>query len=235
LLNTPPLVLLGALQKLKSNHQKGSAKFTEHLNRLFTKEDSGFQPPQQQDDLLFKAGYEHIGHNCEECGRRELISRNPRKEQVVAHYGTIASGGIDVRNSEIRQQVNSDLGGVLCVETEAAGLEDGFPCLVIRGICDYADSHKNDKWEGYAAATSAAYTKELLTVIPICEEGNMHTVRQVVGAGNGPQMNDLSGQFRSEVGPQFNGVVFAGPVNIGHTPGSVVQKCKWLQFSRGSC
>jgi hypothetical protein len=44
---------------------------------------------------------------------------------------------------------------------------DGFVPLVIRGICDYADSHKNKKWQAYAAATAAAYMKELLSVIPI--------------------------------------------------------------------
>jgi hypothetical protein len=40
-----------------------------------------------------------------------------------------------------------------------------FPCLVIRGICDYADSHKNKEWLGYAAMVAAAYAKELLSVI----------------------------------------------------------------------
>lgn len=49
---------------------------------------------------------------------------------------------------------------------EAAGLMNDFPCLVIRGICDYADSHKNDKWQPYAAAVAAAYMKELLSIIP---------------------------------------------------------------------
>ena len=39
---------------------------------------------------------------------------------------------------------------------------DDFPCLVIRGISDYADSHKNDHWQGYAAITAAAYAKELV-------------------------------------------------------------------------
>lgn len=43
---------------------------------------------------------------------------------------------------------------------------DSFPCLVIRGISDYADSHKNDVWKPYAAATAASYAKELLEVIP---------------------------------------------------------------------
>jgi len=46
---------------------------------------------------------------------------------------------------------------------------NSFPCLVIRGICDYADFHKNKRWQGYAASTAAAYTKELLSVIPATE------------------------------------------------------------------
>jgi hypothetical protein len=45
-------------------------------------------------------------------------------------------------------------------------LMDSFPCVVIRGICDYADSHKNKRWQPYAAVTAAAYAKELLLTIP---------------------------------------------------------------------
>jgi nucleoside phosphorylase len=48
---------------------------------------------------------------------------------------------------------------------EAAGLMNNFPCAVIRGICDYADSHKNKLWQPYAAATAAAYAKYLLSQI----------------------------------------------------------------------
>jgi hypothetical protein len=52
---------------------------------------------------------------------------------------------------------------------EAAGLMDEFPCLVIRGICDYADSHKDKRWQPYAAAVAAEYAKELLSIIPAQE------------------------------------------------------------------
>jgi nucleoside phosphorylase len=52
---------------------------------------------------------------------------------------------------------------------EAAGLMNDFPCIVIRGICDYADSHKNDSWQEYAALVAAAYAKELLSVIRLTE------------------------------------------------------------------
>jgi hypothetical protein len=52
---------------------------------------------------------------------------------------------------------------------EAFGLMNHFPCLVIRGISDYADGHKNDKWRCYAALTAAAYAKELLLALPSVE------------------------------------------------------------------
>jgi nucleoside phosphorylase len=55
--------------------------------------------------------------------------------------------------------------GVACFEMEAAGLMENFPCLVIRGICDYADSHKNKRWQPYASATAAVFAKELLGFI----------------------------------------------------------------------
>jgi hypothetical protein len=44
---------------------------------------------------------------------------------------------------------------------EAAGLMNSFPCLVIRGTCDYADSRKNKRWQAYAAGMAAAYAKEV--------------------------------------------------------------------------
>jgi hypothetical protein len=55
---------------------------------------------------------------------------------------------------------------VICFEMEAAGVMDEYPCVVVRGMCDYADSHKNKGWQNYAAATAAAYAKGLLSRIP---------------------------------------------------------------------
>jgi len=44
---------------------------------------------------------------------------------------------------------------------------NNFPCIVIRGICDYADSHKNKDWQKHAAVVAVAFTKELLShVLP---------------------------------------------------------------------
>jgi nucleoside phosphorylase len=66
-----------------------------------------------------------------------------------------------MKDASIRDKLVAER-NVLCFEMEAAGLMNHFPCLVIRGICDYADSHKNKEWQGYAAMVAAAYAKDLL-------------------------------------------------------------------------
>jgi nucleoside phosphorylase len=93
------------------------------------------------------------------------VQRDARDDaDPVVHYGNITSGNLVIKNARTRERLSKEL-GVLCFEMEAAGLMQDFPCLVIRGICDYADSHKNKAWQGYAAAVAAAFAKELLSVI----------------------------------------------------------------------
>jgi nucleoside phosphorylase len=79
----------------------------------------------------------------------------------MIHYGLIASGNQLMKDALIRDNLAVEK-NVLCFEMEAAGLMNRFPCLVIRGICDYADSHKNKDWQGYAAMAAAAYVNALL-------------------------------------------------------------------------
>jgi nucleoside phosphorylase len=79
------------------------------------------------------------------------IQREARDDQhPVVHYGVIASGNELIKNAAERDRLGEAL-GAKCVEMEAAGLMNEFPCIVIRGICDYADAHKNDVWQKYAA------------------------------------------------------------------------------------
>ena len=70
-----------------------------------------------------------------------------------------------MKNASVRDQLAAEM-DILCFEMETAGLMNHFPCLVIRGICDYSDSHKNNKWQGYAAMAAASYAKDLLYRIP---------------------------------------------------------------------
>ncbi|OCK79661.1 purine and uridine phosphorylase [Lepidopterella palustris CBS 459.81] len=165
-LDAPPKVLLNAVSKLRALHYQGRGSLTTYLSAFDRLEN--FRRDAAYPDVLFKASYNHIrGSTCEQCSKEEEVKRTPRKDgQVVVHYGTIASGNQVIKDGITRDRISTELGGVMCFEMEAAGLMNDFRCLVIRGICDYADSHKNKKWQPYAAATAAACAKEIMSVIP---------------------------------------------------------------------
>lgn len=165
-LNSPPQLLLSAVSTLQASILLDKNKLSKHVSKL--DRNPIFQRNKAGPDILFEAVYDHEGGQaCEQCDPAMQEARQPREgEEVRIHYGTIASGNRVIRDGRTRDRLSSELGGVLCFEMEAAGLMNTFPCLVIRGICDYADSHKNKKWQPYAAGTAAAYAKELLSVIP---------------------------------------------------------------------
>src|SRR2546423_1668610 len=169
-LNAPPTVLLTALSTLKARHTIWEHQLVHYLSAVDTPRlRSKFTYQGVENDILFKAEYDHVtdAASCDQCDKTMLVAR-PRRDETLPqiHYGTIASGSRVMRHGKTRERWRRE-SDVLCFEMEAAGLMDTFPCLVIRGICDYADSHKNKRWQEYAAATAAAYAKELLDVIPI--------------------------------------------------------------------
>ncbi|KAF5688598.1 monocarboxylate transporter [Fusarium denticulatum] len=96
-----------------------------------------------------------------------LVQRLPRPSaESNVHHGKVASRNQVIKHGKTRDRISNEL-SMICFEMEAAGLlAANLPCLVIRGISDYAYSHKNDHWREYAAATAAAYTKKLLVTIP---------------------------------------------------------------------
>jgi nucleoside phosphorylase len=170
-LNKPPVELLRAVSTLQARHIMEDHKLSKYMAEMrssYPKMASQFTFPGTQHDSLYEAGYDHTGDatTCSECDAAKLVHRQPRtSDDPVIHYGLIASGDQVMRHGITRDQLSREH-AVLCFEMEAAGLMDTFPCLVIRGICDYADSHKNKLWQGYAAAVAAAYAKELLLLIP---------------------------------------------------------------------
>ncbi|KAF3175508.1 hypothetical protein TWF751_003914 [Orbilia oligospora] len=95
----------------------------------------------------------------------QLVREEREHDNPVVHYGIIASGNQVIKDAIARDKIGKEAKAI-CFEMEAAGLMNHFPCLVIRGVCDYSDSHKNKAWQPYAAITAAAYTKELLNHVP---------------------------------------------------------------------
>jgi nucleoside phosphorylase len=82
-------------------------------------------------------------------------------QKPVIHFGLIASGDAVMKSGEDRDKIAAKE-KVIAFEMEGAGVWNNFPCVIIKGVCDYADSHKNKKWQGYAAGTAAACMKAFL-------------------------------------------------------------------------
>ncbi|QYS97701.1 Serine/threonine-protein phosphatase 6 regulatory ankyrin repeat subunit B [Trichoderma simmonsii] len=172
-LNKPPLVLLSAVNGLMAEHECEGNHLAEAVGSVLDgkkKLRKKFGRPEAASDRLYKSHYVHSSDEEEGCAivwgddPRNLIHRPERIDEdddPAIHYGLIASANQLMKDATIRDKLVANK-GVLCFEMEAAGLMNHFPCLVIRGICDYSDSHKNDKWQGYAAMTAAAYAKALL-------------------------------------------------------------------------
>jgi nucleoside phosphorylase len=186
-LNHPPLVLLAKLGQLETKHEMEGSDIPRYLDEMANRWPNlakRYLRSDSLEDMLFKAKYNHVvkpkpdddedeeeeeeeeEDRCQFCDKSQTVKRKPPTRDMRVHYGLIASGNKVIKNAEFRNQLNKDLGGdVLCIEMEAAGLMSNFPCVVIRGICDYADSHKNKDWQEHAAAVAAAFAKELLNIV----------------------------------------------------------------------
>ncbi|KAI4781565.1 ankyrin repeat protein [Aureobasidium sp. EXF-3400] len=182
----PPMVLLNAARELQVSRRRASVDpLISHLERIDTTKLGlrNFKRPKADQDHLYEPEYIHLekGKSCKRCGcdASKRVDRDvddsddgstseTDDNRLVIHRGTIASGEVVMRDGLHRDALARDH-KILCFEMEAAGALNDFPCLVIRGISDYSDSHKNDRWHGFAAAVAAAYARELFQHMPVEE------------------------------------------------------------------
>lgn len=189
-MNQPPRACRTAVNALKAKHKKEGSNIDSKINTILQKwprlrKEYG-RPDASTDRLHTSSSIEIAGGefrrnnaersnkhyndnlNTEEPHDLSLIERHPRdddEDNPAVHYGLIASTDGFMEDAEVRDILAKEL-GVLCFEMEAAGLMSQFPCLIVRGICDYCDAHWSKEWRGYAAMSAAAYAKDLLTEIP---------------------------------------------------------------------
>ncbi|KAK5539671.1 hypothetical protein LTR25_003376 [Vermiconidia calcicola] len=198
-LNSPPTLLLTALSTLQSKSGLRGCKVLDHLMEMNQNhpelKDKGYVSPGAHIDHLYCSQCEPSQWwwlfwlllvwlcpllRCEMC-ENGRVRRPPRNHETpVIHYGTIASGNEVIKDAKVRDQLGREFNAV-CVEMEAAGLMNNFPCIVVRGICDYADSHKNDAWQNYAAAAAAAYARWFLGQVPLHQIAKEKPIQDVVG------------------------------------------------------
>ncbi|KAH7117332.1 hypothetical protein EDB81DRAFT_243041 [Dactylonectria macrodidyma] len=172
-LNQPPAFLRAAVNGLKAQYESEGHRHEGDINMILQKKprlQKKYSRPDSSSDRLYQSEVVHPvegDSSCvEACGTdpSKLILRSERtqdEDNPTIHYGVIASGNQLMKDALVRDMLASEE-GILCFEMEAAGLMNHFPCLIIRGICDYSDSHKNKAWQGYAAMAAAAYAKDLL-------------------------------------------------------------------------
>ncbi|KAL6699695.1 Pfs, NB-ARC and ankyrin domain protein [Trichoderma pleuroticola] len=183
-LDQPPMILRTAMSGLMAQYECEGHQLEKTIDiilernpRLLRK----YSRPHESSDRLYCNTFVHPSNDdsdcTKSCGDDSLIVR-PRRTQdnnsLVIHYGVIASANQLMENAIIRDKMSSEY-DVLCFEMEAGGLMNSFPCLVIRGICDYLDSHKNKVWQGYASMTAAAYAKDLINRISPMDSGALQS------------------------------------------------------------
>ncbi|KAL8301475.1 hypothetical protein RB593_000335 [Gaeumannomyces tritici] len=206
-LNQPPVTLLAALSGLQVQHEEEGHQFQERLTQILKGNPRlrrKYSRPPRESDRLYRSNYVHTNPEesapgspeqpsyCESekpCGEicgddpSHLVPRVERgddEDDPAIHYGLIASANQVMKDALVRDHLAKQ--GVLCFEMEAAGLMNTFPCLVIRGICDYSDSHKNYEWQGYAAMMAAAYAKDLLQHIVPSHVAAEKSIKEVVSS-----------------------------------------------------
>ncbi|KAL2157997.1 hypothetical protein VTH06DRAFT_4807 [Thermothelomyces fergusii] len=163
--------LLAAIQSLKSDHRtKPTRAMDEYMSAAMARSedysDPGyFRRPPPESDRLFRSDYAHPAGepDCGHCSSDHVLARQPRPaaDKPRIWYGTIGTADHVLRSARERDRLSREE-GILCVEMEAGGMMETLPALVVRGICDYADNHKNKQWQPHAALAAAAYAKELL-------------------------------------------------------------------------
>ena len=173
-LDLPP-TLVRAVNVLKAQYTSAAGNgISETIRRVAAGESRlhrKYTLPPPDSDILYDSTYIHrdITKTCTEVctdptAKKIRLPRNAEQENPAIHYGLIATSHLLMTDAKTRDRLSAEK-GVLCFEIGSAGLMENFPCLVVRGICDYSDSHKTKAWRFQAAMAAAAYTKDLLACI----------------------------------------------------------------------
>ncbi|KAK0747607.1 hypothetical protein B0T21DRAFT_379616 [Apiosordaria backusii] len=172
-LGRPDQEITSLLKKLSSRIPRNMLhnEMIAFLDVLRAQADLAAGYPGTDRDKLYQAAYGHVNDKmpCKDCcddlrlmPRSRLGGGSPQPE---VHFGLIASGDSVMKSGEDRDAIAQESpppDTILGFEMEGAGVWDIFPCVVIKGVCDYADSHKTEDWQQYAAATAAACMKAFL-------------------------------------------------------------------------
>lgn len=165
--NKPSALFIGKINVLEAQRLSKNYPWEEYIERAKDLEDAG--RPDESEDVLFSSLQpgQVISHPVDE--KRRL-------GKPKLHYGRIASANTLMSNGIARDELRDRL-DVIAGEMEGSGIADatwvdGKWYILIRGICDYGDGSKKDKWQGYASVVAAAYTRALIEICEIEDDHN---------------------------------------------------------------
>ncbi|KAH8130302.1 hypothetical protein LI328DRAFT_162313 [Trichoderma asperelloides] len=235
LLNQSPRILRAAVNGLQSQYRlKGYRQLRDIIDDVLERNptlQTDFGRPSLDSDRLYRSEIMHPKDSTLDCSvscgddPSKLVVRPRRiadEGAPVVHCGLIASSNTLMKDAMTRDEYALKK-NVMCFEMEAAGLMNQFPCLVIRGISDYSDTHKNKNWQGYAAIAAAAYAKDLLRRIAL---DNTNIPQRVAGEENTqtPSDNQKQALLKSLKFDNYN-------KRYDNIQAAHAETCKWLQES----
>lgn len=157
----PSMRLIQEVRILEARQLRGERPWEECLARAAMLE--GARRPAATLDVL---------HDSVEPARSVPHPADPARRDGFPriHHGVIASSNALVKDPVLRDLLR-DEHDARAVEMEGSGIATatwiaGSGYLLIRGVCDYCDTFKNDAWQEYAAAVAAAYARALLVSLP---------------------------------------------------------------------
>ena len=139
--------------------------------------------------VFYAAAYQvaldpHLRQLVAELARDQQVIRELRgnwggdtpKGSLSAHVGPMASGASVISDDVESRNIVLQHREVVAIEMEAyavmAAVEYSISpkpkAIAIKSVCDYADEHKNDDWQKYAAYTSAAFADKLFRHLDFC-------------------------------------------------------------------
>ncbi|RDW93385.1 uncharacterized protein DSM5745_00707 [Aspergillus mulundensis] len=134
-----------------------------------------YAKPLDSDDRVFQPGYTHVrGADCTRCGPEKLIQRENRPPRL--HYGGIAAGP-RLMDAMLRDHIHQTTQAI-CFATEPGIAQGKYPCVIVQGIADYADSHPiDDRWRLYAVGSAALFVSLVLKELSAAAVEQMPTAR----------------------------------------------------------
>ncbi|OQE34391.1 hypothetical protein PENCOP_c018G09018 [Penicillium coprophilum] len=163
--------LLSTTNAVQAKISEGTVELDNIITSRFNTTEAHIESSKRPDagsDRLYQSDYIHA-KSCDCLNAHSnypdiQVQREERKfyEKIKVHYGPIGSADIVLIDANERDRLSEKF-NLLGFEMESAGIcLAKLPILPVRGICDYADSHKSKQWQGYAAAVAAVYARCLL-------------------------------------------------------------------------